>query len=45
LVASSEQVAGIIVAAEPRELACLGRPSPAAAEPEGSALAVPALPK
>lgn len=41
----SEEVVGIIVAVELRVLACLGRPNPVAAGPEGSELAVPALPE
>ena len=45
MIASSEEVVGIIVAVELRVLACLERPNPAVAEPEGSGLAVPALPE
>ena len=39
MLASPEEVAGIIVEAEPLELACLGRSGPAAVAPEVSASA------
>lgn len=43
MLAGPGEVAGIIVGAEALELACLGRPSSAEVEPEGSAFAVLAI--